>query len=281
MLELSPLNNITGVHAGGTASVSLPIGLTYETIFFDLQGVTPAQIKNFRVELNGRMLTEYETLAELVKENDYYEREQLDGYVALHFTRPEVKSALSPDLQVQRFFGLGTVGLELAQIKFDIDGAAANPQIKAWAHKSAGTLPGWLFKRRVFRFNFAQGTNEVADIPRPEGAHIALIEIRKPVQDTENKVGVTEVEFLVNNTKWRDRLPLKLHNHILKQGGRTAQKDTFAVDLMQQGDVFSSLMLAKDGPNAIHDMRLRIDCDEGGASSVVVHYADNYAASSF
>ncbi|MEI5638066.1 MULTISPECIES: major capsid protein P2 [unclassified Pseudoalteromonas] len=281
MLELSKLNNITGVQSGGTASLSLPIGLTYEKVFFELEGVTPAQITNFRVELNGRMLTEYPSLADLVNENNYYKREQLDGLVTLHFTREEMRSALHPSLRVERFFGLGTVGLSLAQIKFDIDSAATNPQIKAYAQKSAGTMPGWLFKRRVFRFNFAEGTNEVADIPRPDGAHIALIEIHKKVQDTDNKVGVTEVEFLVNNNKWRERVPLKLHKHILKQNGRQPITDTFAVDLMQQGDVFAALKLASEGKDAIHDMRLRIDSDESGAAEVVVHYVDDYASSSF
>lgn len=269
MREYSPLNNITGVTAGGTASLSLPIGNTYEKIHFDITGATPEQIKNIRVELAGRMLTEYSTLADLIKENDYYKREKEDGLTTLFFTRPEVKSALKPTLVEQRFFGLGTTGLSLAQIKFDIAPEAASPTVKAYAEKAAPSLPGWLFKRRSFRYSMTQGTNEIADLPRPSGTYIGMIEIKK--------AGVTTAEFVINNVKWRDQMPKALHNLILKQAGRAPQADTHAIDLMSDGDVFGALYLDK----AINDMRLKIECSSAGQAEIIVHYFDDYASSSF
>lgn len=269
MREISPLNNITGVTAGGTASLSLPINNTYDKIHFSYAGVTPSQIKNLKIELNGRMLTEYATLEDLLKENDYFKREKLAGFATLHFVRNEIKSVLKTDLVTQRFFGLGTAGLNLCQIKFDIDQAAAAPVIKAFCEKSAPTPPGWLFKRRSFRFNFSEGVNEVENLPRPKGAYISLIEIKH--------AGVTSAEFLVNNTKWRDHIPKELHSHILKQNGRNPQADTHAIDLTLDGDIFGALMLDP----AIYDMRLRIECSAAGQAEIVVHYADDYAQSSF
>lgn len=269
MREFSPLNNITGVSAGGTASLTLPLGNTYEKIHFQLANVTAAQIKNVKVELNGRLLTEYATLQDLITENDYYKREKIAGFATLFFVRPEIKSALNPTLVEQRFFALGTKGLSLAQIKFDIDGAAESPSVKAFAEKSAPNVPGWLFKRRSYRYNIAAGTNEIDNIPKPKGSYIALIEIKK--------AGVTETEFLVNNNKWRDRMPKELHDLILKQGGRVPQAGIHAIDLMNDGDAFGALMLDP----AIYDMRLRIDCDEAGQGEIIVHYFDNYATSTF
>ena len=269
MREISPLNNITGVTAGGTASLSLPINNTYDKIHFSYAGVTPSQIKNLKIELNGRMLTEYATLGDLLKENDYYEREDSAGTATMHFVRGEIKSVLKTDLVTQRFFGLGTAGLNLCQIKFDIDAAAAAPVIKAFCEKSAPTTPGWLFKRRSFRFNFSEGVNEVENLPKPVGAYIALIEIKHS--------GVTSAEFLVNNTKWRDHIPKELHSLILRQNKRNPQADTHAIDLMLDGDVFGGLMLAKE----IYDMRLRIECESAGQAEIVVHYFDDYANSSF
>lgn len=269
MREYSPLNSLTGVSAGGTASLGLPIGNTYEKIHFDVKGATPEQITNIRVELAGRMLTEYSTLADLIKENDFYKREKADGLTTLFFTRPEVKSALKPTLVEQRFFGLGTTGLSLAQIKFDISPDAANPSVKAYAEKAAPSLPGWLFKRRTFRYSMTAGINEISDLPKPSGSYIAMIEIKK--------AGVTEAEFVINNVKWRDRMPKALHNLILQQAGRAPQADIHAIDLMSDGDVFGALYLDK----AINDMRLRIECESAGQAEIVVHYFDDYMSSSF
>ncbi|WP_232003105.1 major capsid protein P2 [Pseudoalteromonas piscicida] len=179
MLEVSPLNNLTGVAAGGSVSVTLPVGRTYEKIHFEYSGVTPEQIKNLRVELQGRTLTEYGTLQDLLDENAYFKREQAAGYATLYFARPEIQGVLNPSLVEQRFFSLGTVGLSIVQIKFDIAQDATAPVIKAFAEKSSPSAPGWLFKRRTFRYNFAVGINEIENLPRPLGAKIALIEIKK------------------------------------------------------------------------------------------------------
>ena len=269
MRNIAPLNKITGVDAGGTVSLSLPVSLTYDRIHFEYTGVTPEQIKNLRVELNGRTLTEYGSLQDLLDENKFFNREVVAGLATMHFVRSEIKSSKQPQLVEQRFFGLGTAGLQLAQIKFDIADDAAAPVIKAYAEKSAATPPNWLFKRRSYRYNFAEGVNEVENIPRPKNAYISLIEIKK--------AGVTSAEFLVNNTKWREHIPKALHNQILKQFERTPLTDVHSIDLMLDGDVFGALMLDP----AIDDMRLRIECESEGQAEVVVHYFDNYATSSF
>lgn len=269
MRNIAPLNKITGVAAGGTVSLTLPVNLTYDKVHFEYSGVTPAQIKNLKVELNGRTLTEYATLQDLLNENTYYNREVVAGFATMHFTRSEIKSSKQPQLVEQRFFGLGTAGLSLCQIKFDIDEGAASPAIKAYAEKSASTTPGWLFKRRSFRYNFSAGVNEVENIPRPNGAYIALIEIKK--------AGVKSAEFLINNVKWREHIPKALHNAILEQNERVVISNTHSIDLMLDGDVFGCLMLDP----AINDMRLRVDCDIEGQAEIVVHYFDNFAQSSF
>lgn len=269
MREILPLNNITGVTAGGTASLSLPVNATYEKLHLAFTGVTAAQIKNVKVEINGRTLTEYATLEDLLKENAYFKREKLAGYATMHFARPEVRSPMKPDLVVERFFGLGTAGIKLCQIKFDIDQAATTPVIKAFCEKAAPTPPSWLFKRRTFRMNLVEGINEIADLPRPVGAYIALIEIKHP--------NIKTSEFLVNNIKWRDNIPKALHDHILKQNGRTPQTGIHAIDLMLDGDVFGGLMLDP----LINDMRLRLDVGETAQAEVIVHYFDDYAKSSF
>ncbi|TMO62859.1 major capsid protein P2 [Pseudoalteromonas aurantia] len=276
MFDISKLNKITGVAKGGTASIGLPVNATYEKLHFKIAGCTPADLQNIRLDLNGDMLCEYDSLQDIVDENSYFERDQVNGLVTWHFARPEVKSPINADLSTQRFFALGTTGLSTVQIKFDIDRNAKNPadenealDVSVFTEKDIGTVPGWLFKRRSFRYSFSQGINEVADIPKPVGAFISMIEIKK--------AGVKSSEFLVDNVKWREHVPKDLHNHILEQRGRTAIQDVHSIDLAMSGDVFSALKITEN----IFDMRLRIDCETAGAAEVIVHYFADYASTSF
>ncbi|KZN45969.1 major capsid protein P2 [Pseudoalteromonas luteoviolacea] len=281
MLEITKLNNITGVSEGGSVSLSLPIGRTYEKVHFQIENVASTEIKNIRVELNGRLLTEWSTLADMLEENAYFKRKQLDGYATMYFTRPEVEGIVNPSLVAQRFFALGTQGLSIVQIKFDIGVAEKDqqqnpktPVVAAFAEKTRGSAPGWLFKRRVFRYNLNTGINEIENLPRPSGSQIALIEIKKT---GNSSVLIKDAEFLVNNVKWREAIPKSLHNHIIDQRGRAPQGETFAIDLSLSGDVFSSLVLDP----SISDMRLRVNCEGSGGAEVIVHYFDDYKKSTF
>jgi len=269
MRNIAPLNKITGVQAGGTVSLTLPVNLSYDKVHLEYTGVLPSQIKNIKIELNGRVLTEYKTLTDLINENVYYKRPTQAGLATFHFVRTEVKSAQQPQLVEQRFFALGTAGLTLCQIKFDIDVDADAPVINGYAEKSAAKAPGWLFKRRSFLHNFNEDMNEVDNIPRPVGSYIALIGIKK--------AGVKSAEFLVNYVQWREHVPKSLHNQILVQNERAPIANIHSIDLMLDGDAFGALMLDP----AINDMRLRIDSETGGQAEIVVHYYDNYATSSF
>ncbi|MBE0378989.1 major capsid protein P2 [Pseudoalteromonas prydzensis] len=269
MREISKMPSITGVEAGNTVSLDVPVGLTYDKIHLHYTGVTAAQLKNIRIELNGNLLTEYKTLQDLLNENNTFKRETLGDYATFHFVRDELKSAQGPQLVEQRFFALGTVGLSTVQIKFDIDAAAAAPALQAYCEKSAPAVPGWLFKRRSFMKNLIEGRTEIENLPRPPGAHIGQILIKAP--------GITGVEFLIDNVKWRGDIPLELHNHILKQNGRSPRVDEYLIDFMLEGDMYGSLKLDA----AIRDMRLKIDSETEGQCEIVVYYFSNYAQSTF
>ncbi|MBU76122.1 MAG: capsid protein [Pseudoalteromonadaceae bacterium] len=269
MRNISKLPSITGVEPGNTVSLDVPVGLTYDKIHFKYSGATAAQLKNIRIELNGKLLTEYKTLQDVLNENNTFKREVLNGYATLHFVRDELNSAQGPQLVEQRFFALGTAGLSTVQIKFDIDPAAVDPKLEAFAEKSDAVMPGWLFKRRSFYKNLVVGTTEMENIPRPIGAHIAQIIIKAP--------GVTGAEFLVDNVKWRENIPLELHNHILKQHGRSPRVDEYLIDFMMEGDMYGTLKLDA----AIRDMRLRIDSDTEGQAEIIVYYFADYAKSNF
>lgn len=279
MRNFKKLNSIVGVAAGASVSMNLPIGLTYDHLFFALSGVTPAQIKNVRLELNGRLVTEYKTLQQLVDENKYYQRVATDSMVTWPFIREELKGGnvvnangvaqAIPDLTVQRYFALGTTGLSTAQIKFDIDTAATTPSITPYAITSAPSPVGFLTKRRSIVVNLNNGITEIADLPRPANSKIAAIHLKG--------VGIQGAELKIDGTKWREVLPKALHDHILLRHKRTKQTNTHHMDFILDGDLANAITLDR----AIQDFRLTVEATASGQCEIIVEYLDQYSASGF
>ncbi|AVJ51875.1 major capsid protein [Pseudoalteromonas phage Cr39582] len=263
------LNSIPNVAAGNSCSIKLPIGQTYEVIDLKYSGVTPSQIKNVRVELDGRLLSVYKTLNDLILENTRHKRKVKAGVVSFHFVRPEMKGINVTDLVQQRMFALGTVGLTTCEIKFDIDEAAADPKLSAIAQKSVGTAPSWLTMRRTFYKQLNNGTTEVADLPPPEGYRIAAIHIKA--------AGVEAVEFQIDGTKWRDLLKKEDNNYILEQYNKTVLENTYTIDFMLEGDIYQSVLLDK----TIQDLRLKIDSTMDEQAEIVVEYMGVWSRNGF
>ncbi|MBQ4860342.1 capsid protein [Pseudoalteromonas sp. MMG013] len=270
MREIADLPTITGVAPGATVSQTIPVGPTYDRIHFMYSGVTPSQIKNVSLNLGTNMVTEYATLQDLIDENNRFKRVSKEGVTTWHFVNDQFRSAQHFELVEQRMFSLGTAGVRSVQIKFQIDkDATAEVEISAYAEKSAPVAPGWLMKRRSFYYTVTNGRVEVQDLPRPPNASICAIAIKAP--------GIKGVEFLVDNVKWRESIPLDLHNHIMEQNGKTPIAGEFYLDFCLEGDKYGTLFLDP----AIRDMRLRIDGSEQAQAEVVVYYMDNFAVSTF
>lgn len=269
MREIVALPTISGVAPKASVSQTLPVGMTYDRIHIQYSGVTPSQITNVRLELNGRLITQYSSLQDLIEENTRFQREVKAGIATWHFVRDDMSSALYPELIEQRFFALGTNGLRTVQIRFDIAQEATAPVIECFAEKSAANVPGTLMKRRTFVYKLNNGRTEIDNLPRPTNASIMAIAIKAP--------GVEGVEFLVDNVKWRESVPLELHKHIMRQNGRTPIADEFYLDFCLEGDKYNTLKLDP----AIRDMRLRVDCTQEIQAEVAVYYFDDFATSSF
>ncbi len=260
MRSIIKLNRIPNVEAGNSCSLKLPLGQTYENVHLTYSGVTPAQIKNVRIELNGRLLTEYKTMQELLDHNKRMKRHMAEGTATFHFVEPELKGVKTTDLIQQRMFSLGTVGLSSAEIKFDIDAEVANPVIEAKAEKSLGTAPGWLAHRRSTMVNLNNGITEIDNLPKPVGYRIAAIHIKA--------VGVESVEYYIDGTRWRDGLNKVDNNYVLRQNNREPLDNTYTLDFMLQGDVYQSVALT----DKIQDMRLKIESTVQGQAQIIVEY---------
>jgi hypothetical protein len=279
MKSLKLLPTIANVAAGNTVSVNMPVGNTYETIYLYYTGATPAQLKNIKVELNGRMISEYPSGERLVSIDNHYKRNQTSGCLTFNFNRPELHV-----LGNQRFFGLDTnasQGIQTAIISLDIDAGAAATTLKAYAQvvQSVAGAPNYLTKVRRFIVPVsAAGQFDIDTIPKPIGANIAAIHLyMADGADGDALCDITKAEMLVDNVNWHD-LPANIAANIQTANGRVPQvAESTVIDLILDGDITNALVLTGN----IQDFRLRCEASGVGQVEIMVEYIDVWRAGGF
>ena len=279
MKSLKQLPTIPNVAAGNTVTVTLPVGNTYEKILLQYSGVTLEQLKNIKLELNGRLISEFADAQKIVDLDAHFDRPQSTGFVTLHFNRPELHK-----LGDRRFFGLDTnasQGINTASLVLDIDAAASAPKLKAFAQvaQSVPNVPNYLTKVRRFIVPVsAAGQFDIDNIPRPVGASIAAVHFfMADGADGDSDSDVTKADLLVDNVHWHD-VDAKTAAEFQKQYGRkpTVAKSS-VIDLITDGDITHAFPLT---PN-IQDMRFRCEASGAGQVEVVVEYIDLWGAGRF
>jgi hypothetical protein len=175
MRPTKQLASISNVSPGANAVLGLPIGVAYEVVKFKMSGITPAQMLNLVLRINGRAVQTWKSGAELQAINAYkgYAADAT-GYLTWYFVRPELNM-----IGDQRFTKLGTADLQTVTIEFEVDAATTVPIIKASALISNNAPLGVLNK--VLRFSKAAavaGLNEIDNVPTG-GARISAIHFKK------------------------------------------------------------------------------------------------------
>ncbi|WP_163557150.1 major capsid protein P2 [Halomonas sp. NO4] len=259
--------SLSNVSAGGTATLNMPIGRTYERLILAYSGVTRAQMKQIRLLIDGKPVIEFADAEQAAALNKYYGRHDSAGHLTLWFVRPEMQR-----LEHQRLTGIGTGDREgngrvsTLQLELDIDAAAANPKITAHAVQSDPKPLGMLNKIKRFTYSSATaGTFEIDNIPR--GPRLMAVHFKKTADD------VSRVEVEQNSRKIVEG-DKALLQFLQKEAGRTPQATYLAVDWTQEGDVYQSI--ATD-PREIQDQRFRLTLETAGAVDVLVEYLDNFA----
>ncbi|MCL1072997.1 major capsid protein P2 [Shewanella dokdonensis] len=280
--QFKKLPSFSNVTAGNTATLELPLGLTYDKIHINFSGVTLAQMKNLRVEVNGKPIREYKTAQVLQDENKYYGRNVSATVVDLCFNRDEMKT-----LPEARSFGLGTSSapypvqnadgsvsmvtppaIANVTISMDIDGAATNPVLTAYAILSNPAPIGFITKVKNYPITIGAGLTEVDKIVRPETARIAALHVITAAT-------IEKLELEMDSIVMSD-MPKNIVEKIQVDNGRAPQAGRTALDFFLEGDMLQALPM-----KGVQDLRLRISAAEGTASgtpaTLVVEYFDGYA----
>lgn len=268
------LPSLQGVAASQTATLNLPIGLTYHSILLTYSGVTLAQMTEVRIKGNGRLIQTY-SAADLDSINKYtglqgsagglitlpFDRENLITREGQELTAIGTGAPFDPNqfLADGRTFNPNYNPTPLTTFQLEIDLAAGStPVLSAKAIQSAAKPLGAMIKRRRFNYNpTGAGTFEISDLPK--GDLIDKIYIKQSV-DAVTKVTLERDNFIVfERTKAEN-------NFIQTDGVRVPQSNWFVIDPTENGYGSESIV------TLVNDFRLKIDTSGPVALTIYVDY---------
>lgn len=272
--SMKTISTISAVVAGALVTITLPLGRTYDQVLVGYTGVTLAQMKNVRVNVNNDVIQEFKDGQALADFNKYYKRNSVAGTLDFYFKQPEMKT-----LAEQRMYGLGTANgipqtaeqvplmpaVTSVTITFEIDSGASAPNITCSALQSDPAPLGNIVKFKRYPMSFNAGTNEIDNIPKNFDARIKAIHVMTAAT-------IDKMTTLVDSTEIAE-LKQTLVEKIQVDHGRAPQTDIYTADFTMEGDMKQSLPLL-----GVRDLRLRVECAAGTTAStygeVVVEYFD-------
>ncbi|WP_351001081.1 major capsid protein P2 [Shewanella sp. TB7-MNA-CIBAN-0143] len=273
--QFPKLPSFSNVTAGNTATLELPVGRTYDKLHINYAGVTLAQMKNIRVEVNGKSILEYKDGQALQDRNKYLGYNAVAGVLDFHFKRDEMKT-----LSEARAFALGTSSapyldprsgqtvtppaIANVTVRIEIDAAAAAPVLTGYAIQSNPAPIGFITKVKNFPISLNAGVTEVDKIPRPNTARIAIISVTTAAT-------VERIEVELDSIKIYE-LPKTLGEKVQVDHGRKPQTGQYSVDFVLEGDMLQALPMA-----GTQDFRIRIFTADGGSAVVTIEYFDGLA----
>lgn len=161
-----------GVAAGATATLRLPIGLTFEQLLIKYSGATLAQLKEIRVVANGKTIERFAGGgSRLDTINKFEGRAAANGTIVLDFNRFGMRTRDAEELTA---LGTGIAPNEAAPVtistlavEVDIDAAAVGPVLSCRAVQSAPRPLGLVKQIREYSYNApAVGDFEISDLPK-------------------------------------------------------------------------------------------------------------------
>jgi hypothetical protein len=248
-----------GIGAGQTASINLPLGLTYTrlmiraraTIGGSVVDLAPADwgtvFDELRLMVNGDSQITIDA-ADLVALNQYYDEAPIDGVLPLFLSRPWMRTIGGEDQT-----SYGTVGMDSFSFEIDVKAGQTIGLLEVYAVQSAATVYGpHLRVQRYTRNQGVTGPAEIADIVRGPYAMLAL---------HVNTAAIGSVEVVTDGRKIieSDKQIRDAHGDV---AGRIPQTDMTHIDFLTENRLQEAL------PMALQDFRLKLDFTETGNFSI-------------
>lgn len=249
-----------GIGAGQTASVTLPLGLTYERLLISMNVdvatvATDVPVDDWGTYIDDiRLIVDGETriqikAADLVSLNKYYGYSMVAGVLPLFLSQPNSRT---PDGEDSTAYGTRG-GMSSFAMEMDLKTGITINSLTVSAMQS----PGRPFGRhlRIQRHVVNQGTigeAQISDLPRGPWALRAL-------HVTTGAIGKAEV--LIDNKTVYEAKPL-VRAAQAAIAGKTPQAGFTHVDMLNQNRVYDAM------PMAVQDFRLKADFEDTGTFSI-------------
>lgn len=213
----------TNVVAGSTATLQLPIGMSFNKIILQMGGgLTKSTITSLKLRLNGKVIFE-QTGAKLDLINNYRGLQQsgVSQFLVIDFTEPSAKNML------EEFIGnINTAsGVSAFSLEIDIAAAATNPKIESWSEVGPPAALGVITKQLNFTASFGGAgkypmrifdlANRGAIIKRVHFAHTG---------------GVASLEIKKNGVVIYDAVPNAVNEFYQKERGKRPIPNCFTYD---------------------------------------------------
>ncbi len=241
-----------GVAPGATASVNLPIGLTYDRLIIRANSAvdTPMAVANWAANLGEiRLLVNGDSrltvdAADMLKLNAFYGQVDVAGALNIFLARPWMRTIGGEDTTAY-----GTVGLDTFALEFDIKDAATIRDVEVYAIQSSAKAFG--AHRRIQKFTRNQGVTgeaQIADIPRGAYAMFSLHVGTDQIGDAEV---VADQKKVIETDK-------VIRSAMAATAGRTEQAGMTHIDLVSENRVGEAM------PMNVSDFRLVLDFEATG-----------------
>lgn len=247
-----------GIGAGQTASVQLPLGLTYERLYIRMNvDGTPrdvpaadwgSYIDEIRLLVDGDSRIQIDA-NDLVALNQFYGETPVDGVLPIFLSRPWART---PGGEDQTAYGTAG-GMASFSLEMDLKSGITVNSLNVYAMQSPGRPFG--AHLRIQRYVHNQGVTgeaEIADIPRGNYAMGAL---------HLNTDAIGQAEVHVDNRKILDMDP-EIRDAHAAVSGRTPQTGFTHVDFLAENRLGEAL------PMNVSDFRLKLDFTTTGNFSI-------------
>jgi hypothetical protein len=257
-----------GIGAGQTASINLPLGLTYTRFMIRSVAAIGGTQVNLLPEHWGTVFDEIRLMvngdaqitidaSDLVALNQYYKQPLKPGVLPLFLSRPWMRTIGGEDQT-----GYGTIGMDTFSFEIDIKDGQDVSKLSLYAVQSPPTVYGpHLRVQRYTRNQGVTGPAEISDIVRGPYAMLAL-----HVNTTE----IGEIEVVTDGRKIMETDPeiRDAHGAI---GGRVTQAGYTHIDLVTENRLGEALAMN------LQDFRLKLDFTATGNFSI---YTESLSAPS-
>lgn len=272
------LPQLQNVNTNNRASIRLPLGVTYQKLYFQLgTNILTSLITNIVLRINNKEVQRWNSVADLNSGLNFY-RQQLTGqtnFFVLDFTerfaREEVGMMLGTIAATQE------AGVQEMTLEFDLGAYAqvAASTITGWADVESPSANRIVQRVQVQQKVIAAAAQEQIFVPfGMNGYQVKRIILRH--------VNLTSVRVRRDGVDIYEDLPIALDNQRLQDFGRLPQAGYKVIDFMPdtlQSNAFNTAMiLGLDGkPVPVQNLDIRLTTS---AADTITVYTESYSLNS-